>query len=35
MPSVRQCADVVGVATSTGKAYRDRLIAELDKEATG
>lgn len=32
MPSVRQCADVIGVATSTGKAYRDRLIAELNAE---
>lgn len=32
MPSVRQCADVIGVATSTGKAYRDRLIAELAAE---
>lgn len=36
MPSVRQCADVINAAPSTGKAYRDRLLAELAREeATG
>lgn len=30
MPSVRQCAAVLSVAVSTGKGYRDRLIAEAN-----